>query len=553
MQSQNTPVLVFNTPNQNNLQFNRFMMNPTFSFVNNSDSHITLYNRNQWIQFDNSPQLFMGSYSGKFTEKSGAGIGLYQQNSGIISSYGAIANYAYHVPFQEKMGLTLGFNLAYYSSGINKNKTITNDPDPIILALSNTSMLTLNPGMNFNWGSFDLGVYAENLVDYNFNSSNLEQDFSQKKYSGTLSYQYQMNATNGLFENGTLRLLARGSYNEEKETAFGGSLLSNFPSMGWIQGGFDNQYGIGVGGGVHLSKRISVGYVYEKGLKDAISSFGPTHEITISFRFPSKENAEVIPVKPVEKAKPIVEKPIQKEVKKDESFDKNVEIEKLKLQLDEKHNKLLNMLASQDSTENMNKADFDKRINNLLEYIQRLESTITQKEVKPESKKSETAKIEPKKEPVSKTSSTNSSPRVVEVLPASSPKTIETKEELPKSKPIENVVVKPLTDSEIESKYNTSESKKIALVKGNRLEIENVDAGYYLVANIYSKPAQAEDFLNELKLMGIYGNYFINPKNNYRYVYIKAYKSWEEALIAYYTNVNNTYFDKLWIMNINVN
>ena len=105
LQAQDAPVLTFTIPTQNTLLLNRFMMNPTFSVVRENDSYLTLYHRNQWIQFDDSPELYMLSYSGKYSERAGVGIGIYQQNLGIISSFGGVGNYAYQIPIREKIKL----------------------------------------------------------------------------------------------------------------------------------------------------------------------------------------------------------------------------------------------------------------------------------------------------------------------------------------------------------------------------------------------------------------------------------------------------------------
>ena len=73
------------------------------------------------------------------------------------------------------------------------------------------------------------------------------------------------------------------------------------------------------------------------------------------------------------------------------------------------------------------------------------------------------------------------------------------------------------------------------------------------MANVFSDPALADNFINQLKKLGIKAYYFDNPKNKFRYVYLRKHDNWSDALISYYTNVNNTYFDTIWIMNININ
>lgn len=59
----------------------------------------------------------------------------------------------------------------------------------------------------------------------------------------------------------------------------------------------DDFYGLGAGIGFYFTKRLSLGYTYEKGIKDGLSNLGATHEITIAFSF--KDKAE-LPVKILE-------------------------------------------------------------------------------------------------------------------------------------------------------------------------------------------------------------------------------------------------------------
>jgi len=645
LQAQDGPVLTFTIPTQNNLLLNRFLINPTFSAVKESDSYITLYHRNQWIQFDDSPELYMLSYSGKYGERAGVGIGIYQQNLGIITSFGGIGNYAYEIPLKEKMSLTLGFNLAYYTSGVNRNKAVTNEPDPAILALRNNSVLTLKPGINFSWGSFDMGIYAENLVDYDFKSSEMVKEYSEKIYTSHVVYNHQMQNQEGLFDEGYFRLMLRGRLSQSEDFQYGGSIMVNFPKLGWVQAGVDDFFGVGIGAGAHLTKKLSLCYTYERVINEGLVNFGPTHEITISYRFAGKENEQKnnyksAPKKPTasinrnqKQAKsniineeeeveedsvteeyedlaeePIVVEPATKRKKSvtkkntattsnkttstdldegesvSKTFDKNIEFEKLRMTLDENNLKLLEIIVKQDSIENLKKADFEKRIENMMHYIQRLETTITEKDCNCEPKSTvvteektvettttkttvkspERAVIKNEKTDLnSKLNAMKSSSKKEEIkLPITKKNTVETELEnkiitLTKSKNDEsktNTNTKfSLSDEEIKAYYSRLTDKKRATAKkGNFLEVENQEPGFYIIANVFSEPAFADDFLKKLKKQGIKASYFINPKNNFRYVYLKKHSEWSEALISYYTNVDNTYFEEIWIMNINI-
>ena len=642
LQAQDAPVLTFTIPTQNTLLLNRFMMNPTFSVVRENDSYLTLYHRNQWIQFDDSPELYMLSYSGKYGERAGVGIGIYQQNLGIITSFGGVGNYAYQIPIREKIKLTLGFNIAYYNSGVDRNRAVTNEPDPAILALRNNSILTVKPGLNVTWGSFDFGIYAENFVDYDFKSSEMVQDYSQKTYTGHAMYHHQMQNQEGLFENGFFRLIARGKMNQTDDFVYGGSVITNFPNLGWVQAGIDDFFGVNIGVGAHFTKKLSLGYTYERVINDGLVNFGPTHEITLSYRFAGKGSEETnnrksskrkstavvkkpkvlketeefeeeyedefaeeeyedmaeepIVIEPAPKKKKSVlkkKKPSKAiaEVEEDEEYDeeenkemksynKDIEIEKLKMTLDENHLKLLEIIIKQDSVENMKKADFEKRIENMMQYIERLETTIAEKDCNCEPKTTVVTE-EKTVETTTKTTVKNGETVVVKEdkndlnskLSAMKSSTIKEEIKLPtkknnsKNTDLESKISKlkkeepktntnskfSLTDEEIKEYYSRLTDKKRATAKkGNFLQVANQEPGFYIISNVFSEPAFADEFINKLKKRGITAHYFINPKNNFRYVYLKKHSEWSEALISYYTNVDNTYFDEIWIMNINI-
>ncbi len=641
LQAQDAPVLTFTIPTQNTLLLNRFMMNPTFSVVRENDSYLTLYHRNQWIQFDDSPELYMLSYSGKYGERAGVGIGIYQQNLGIITSFGGVGNYAYQIPIREKIKLTLGFNIAYYNSGVDRNRAVTNEPDPAIMALRNNSLLSIKPALNVTWGSFDFGIYAENFVDYDFKSSKMVQDYSQKTYTGHVMYHHDMQNQEGLFENGFFRLIARGKMNQTYDFVYGGSVITNFPNLGWVQAGIDDFYGVNIGVGAHFTKKLSLGYAYERVINDGLVNFGPTHEITLSYRFGGKENEEnvqrkALPKKkttvmakkpkaikqPIEEVDEVVEeeeeyediaeepiviepapkskktalkkkKPSKAIVKMEEeeenendenedtkTYNKEIEVEKLKMTLDERHLKLLEIILKQDAEEQLKKGDFEKRIDNMMQYIERLEKTIAEKDCNCEPKsttvteektietttkttiknENSPAKKESKSDLENKLSNMKSSTKREEIkLPTSKNNSKENELEakisqLKKEEPKTNINSKfTLTDEEIKEYYSRlTEKKRATAKKGNFLQVENQEPGFYIIANVFSEPAFADDFIQKLKKQGINAHYFINPKNNFRYVYLKKHSDWSEALITYYTNVDNTYFEEIWIMNINI-
>jgi len=110
------------------------------------------------------------------------------------------------------------------------------------------------------------------------------------------------------------------------------------------------------------------------------------------------------------------------------------------------------------------------------------------------------------------------------------------------------------------AKYNSVNLRKNVIEKDNvaatgtpaykKYNLNGVDGGYYIIANVFASPKNANNFVKLLNSKGLNASYFINPENNYRYVYLKKHGSWNNALMSYYSKINNAYDQKMWIMKV---
>ena len=108
------------------------------------------------------------------------------------------------------------------------------------------------------------------------------------------------------------------------------------------------------------------------------------------------------------------------------------------------------------------------------------------------------------------------------------------------------------TEKEIRDYYSTKTSKpRSNLQKVNKLTIEDMEPGYYIIANVFSDKENAKKFVRDLKDKGVKAKVFFNPKNNFSYVYLEKHSRWKDVLVSYYSNVNNTYFEPVWIISVN--
>ena len=304
----------FIIPSQTFLRFNRNLINPTLSIFNSYRAEYVAYHRNQWFDYEESPKTYMINYSGNKYENTGYGLGLYQQEIGVWKSIGGIANYAKGVRLNDNAILSFGFNMIYFNSGLNRAKIITGDADPLLEQYDNTSMLMLNPGISLQIGNINFGLYGDNLVDYNFKASKMQTQFGEKTISGHLSYRYLFENGYNLFENSSLTFLGRGKYIAMEELDYSAGILYNVPRAGWVQGSYSDYYGISGGLGINISQKIAIGYNYEKGLGNALTNLGGTHELFLALTLDSNEEFSAYTKK-------------AKEVKEEEQVIKNQTLE----------------------------------------------------------------------------------------------------------------------------------------------------------------------------------------------------------------------------------
>jgi hypothetical protein len=104
-------------------------------------------------------------------------------------------------------------------------------------------------------------------------------------------------------------------------------------------------------------------------------------------------------------------------------------------------------------------------------------------------------------------------------------------------------------------RQNVVERDQLSVAKNTEQELAVYGEGtaYYIIANVFSDPNNANRFVRYLNSKGLNASYFINPENNYRYVYLKRHENWNSALISYYSKLNDTYDEKMWIMRVRPN
>ncbi|OUR91877.1 hypothetical protein A9Q87_08730 [Flavobacteriales bacterium 34_180_T64] len=274
-------------PVRNSLTFNQYSINPTFSFVREQNKYVSLYTKREWVQFEDAPLTYLVSYSGRFGENIGAGIGFFQQNYGALTAFGGVLNIAYNVQMTSDNNLTFGLNVGAYKSGINTSYVTTNFDDPSIEKIPENFLLSITPGINYGTTFLDVGISINNLSLYNFESSQLIEDNPEQSLQAHLMYTGYM-SSHGFFDESKFSGLIKSEFKRD-DTVISAIAMLTVPKGIWAQLGYNTLYGASGGLGLNISTQIAIEYSFEKALGD-LSDFGPSHEITLAYKFKNNNN-----------------------------------------------------------------------------------------------------------------------------------------------------------------------------------------------------------------------------------------------------------------------
>ncbi len=593
----------------NQLFFNRFLINPTFSLVRENKSYINILHRNQYAAFeDNSQNYFLG-FSSKVNDHTALGMSVYSNWSGVVQEFGFNANYAKSVQLSEKSKLAFGTNISYFNTGIDKNRIVITEEDRALSEARKESKVAIQPGITLSVGKFDFGIYAENLLEYNQTTNAFLTNMNAKSMKGSLQYNHGFNATRGLFEDARLMPLVQVGQNQDGSIGYVGSMLLDLPSYGWLQTTYDEAYGLSMGLGFNLSKKMSLGYLLEKDIAVEDADLGWNHEVSLAYTFKDNNSPgayastsddakvdqiirnyeeQILQLKAEKDALAQQDgtKKTRKEQKRqaktatalatnDASATENSIAYENRLILDE-------LIWRQDSIEQARTAAFEKRFETMFTLLhndlkQRMgndggvidsqptgiaQTRTAPKKVQQQVNTTAIAAVQPKKNAGLTALDKARVEQEIERLARSSAATATVsiameKPELHKLSQIREKEVKVATTTEDNivgmetvADVEKEEPVKLPIRVMERNSLENVKSGYYMIANVYKSKKYLNLFMEDLKEKGLDAKQFYNKENGLHYVYLADYNYKDDAKDAFVSNLDGKYQDEKWIMEV---
>ncbi len=543
------------TTYHNQLFFNRFLINPTFSLVREEKSYLNILHRNQYTTFDDNNQNYFIGFSNKINDHTALGIGVYSQWSGVVQEFGFNANYATSVRLGQNSNLTFGTNVTYFSDGLDRNRIVADENDSEIATASRESKIAVQPGITLSVGKFDFSLYAQDLLRYNQTTNAFLTNFNDKSMKAALQYTHLLGATRGMFANAVLTPLVQVSRNQNNSFTYVGSLVLELPQYGWLQTTFDDDYGLSMGFGFNLNKKMSLGYLMEKDVVNDVADLGWNHELSVAYTFKNDkpELADYVDSSQDSKVDAIIRnyeeqilKLMNEKQKRDQETDdtiapteddptqsnSNQSIKKSNRKTIESSGSKLNngvVIQATNTPEDKNSLAYQNKlildelilrldsIDSALgqEFEQRFESIV--RILRSDLKNTNTVAAQNSKSASTSEATTN-------------------QEKNKKTYALNNI------------RTNTYEKGPIKVL--NQSDIVGVKSGYYVIANVYKTQKYLTSFINSLRAKGLNAQQFYNKGNGLYYVYLADFAVKQDAETAYVSNLNGKYNDEKWIMQV---
>jgi len=603
------PTLGTKSTYHNQLFFNRFLINPTFSLVRENKSYINILHRNQYATFEDNDQNYFLGFSNKLNDRTALGISVYSQWSGVVQEFGFNANYATAVRLGDKNKLTFGTNLTYFTEGIDKNRIITADADNKIEESQKESQVAIQPGVTLSLGQFDFGLYATDLFKYNQTTNEFATNLGTKSVKASLQYTYEFMQNRGLLANARLMPLVQVGQNEDGRMNYIGSMLLDLPDYGWFQTNFDMEYGLSLGLGFNLSKKMSLGYLLERDVMNKETDLGWNHEVTLAYTLDREHNAKGLFAEGSEDEKvdrivrnyeeqilalkEEVEKSKAAYVKNDaptQLTDRDV-MDAMANMNDEEASSLVyenrlildELILRQDSIDEARTAAFEAKMKSLDVLREELKQNMnSEPETEDASPVTNTALAvnEVIKKPTSQTTKSIDVMETVDEATAANDMAV-AKFETGAAKNTDDLVAENIIHESVDAFFNSgaisdvpkkvelmfesetlpviTKSSNTAAIKDyvelpikrmNQADIVGVQSGFYMIVNVYKNKKYLDAFMETLKQKGLNARKFYNKKNGLNYVYLADFNFKEDAQLAYVSNLDGKYNAEKWIMQI---
>lgn len=280
-----------------------FQLNPAATGLNRFEANLNY--RNQWLRAKDNPTNVHLDVAAALGKNTGVGLKFKQQTLGLLSFTTVTGAYSYRLNFQNKSFLQLGVGLSYQQNSFRAEDAVV--VDQMDASLFNGRVRSNNfdveAGALFVVKRFKAGFGTQNLYNTDVVSSNLQYLVKPQLNTHVSYVVVQKNKLEiepwlvhraNLGGKQQLDVLVNARYNK---------LL-----MAGV--GYRTSYGMMALVGVQL-KNLRVYYSYDHYMANAITNYGASHQVMLSYVIGKKKQVQVVETAKVEPAPVSTPEPVE--------------------------------------------------------------------------------------------------------------------------------------------------------------------------------------------------------------------------------------------------
>lgn len=487
-------------PLYSNYFFTPYIYNPALSGASGV-TEATILHRRQWTGIQGSPETSALGVNGSLNDGSvGWSIYGFSDKTDILSRIGVYGNYAYHVQLSDLISLSGGLGAGYVNQAIDQGGVRARDGGDIFTVVApNRGTFDINLGLSLMVADFTLGfaapqilsqnvVYATNPSDINYNLI--------RHYVASAQYDFKFAGDKQVL---SPIVMVRAA--QQVPFQIDAGLLYNMVEYGYVGAMFRSNYGVTANIGLNLSEQLTLGYAYDFSTSTYASNFGTSHEFMLTYRFGSnKENERM-----------------QNEIKRLKLMQRRQKDE-LEEQVDEKIKEF--------------KDSYKDELAKALE----------------EEKKKMEAELERLRQQAEEQMRNNP-----QQFQQNNPQQGGTQQGGTQQGGTQNMQqLQQQRDNNMQQGGTTQTGQPQSYPPANYASnVTPGSPGYYVTAGVFGNQANANRLLNNLKSQGLDAQIFQDRNNNFYYVYLLKFGSYQEANNAKASRLNGTYNGDLWIKIVN--
>ncbi len=484
-------------PLYSNYFFTPYIYNPALS-GSSGVTEATILHRRQWTGIQGSPETSALGVNGSLNDgRVGWSVYGFSDKTDILNRIGVYGNYAYHVQLSDDIGLSGGLGAGYINQSIDQSGVRARDAGDIFTVVApNRGTFDINLGLSLNVRDFTLGFAAPQLLSQNVVYATNPSDINYnliRHYVASAQYDFKFAGDKQVL---SPIVMVRAA--EAVPFQIDAGLLYNMVEYGYVGAMFRSNYGVTANIGLNLSESLTLGYAYDFSTNTYASNFGTSHEFMLTYRFGSnKENER-----------------LQNELKRVKR-----DLRRQRDEVDETIDEKLEEFKD-DYKDEMAKA--------LEEERKKMEAEVER--LKAEADK---AAENNRNNPGNNTNTSNDGGRSMQDL---------------QNQRQNNMNNNPSNQNQSGTSNTGTQNYPSNNMASN---VTPGSPGYYVTAGVFGNQGNANRLMNRLRSQGLDAQVFQDASNNFYYVYLLKFDSYQAADQAKASNLNGAYSGDLWIKIVN--